>query len=65
MRTLITVLILAVAAKVGLNEWIYRSATEEALIAAYSARASDICRNDARTRGFPRQVSRGCVPADT
>lgn len=53
MRTFIIVLVLAVAAKIGLTEWNYRSATEDALIAAYSARASDICRNDARTRGFP------------
>ena len=53
MRTVIILLVLAVAGKVGLNEWIYRAATEDALIAAYSARAADICRNDARSRGFP------------
>ena len=53
MRKVITLLILAVAAKLGVNYWNYRSGMEEALIAAFSQRAADACRSDAKTRGFP------------
>ena len=53
MRRIIILLAVAVVLKLAVNEWNYRAATEEALIAAYSARASETCRTDARTRGFP------------
>ena len=53
MRKVITLLMLAVALKLGFNTWNYRSATEEALIAAYGTRAAEGCRNDAKARGFP------------
>ena len=53
MRRIIILLALAVAAKLGLNEWNYRAATEEALITAYAPRASETCSRDAKTRGFP------------
>ena len=53
MRRIITLLIVAVALKLALNEWNYRSAVEEALIAAHGTRAADVCRADAKARGFP------------
>lgn len=53
MRNVIVVLLLAVAAKLGINYWNYRLGMEEALIAAFSQRASEACRSDAKSRGFP------------
>jgi hypothetical protein len=47
MRALILALALLAAAKVWFQDNIYRSGTEEALIAAYRARAADACARSA------------------
>lgn len=53
MKSLVLVLAALLIAKLAINAWNYRVAAEEALVAAYGARAVEACQNDARTRGFP------------
>jgi hypothetical protein len=56
MRALILALALFAAAKVWFQDNIYRSATEEALIAAYRIRAADACtRSTTATQASPSQ----------
>ncbi len=43
MRTLIVLLALFAAAKVGVKEWLYRSATDDVIVSAYRQRAADAC----------------------
>ena len=43
MRTLIVILALFAAAKVGAKEWLYRNATDDVIVSAYRARAADAC----------------------
>ena len=52
MRTFAYALALLAAAKFGGQEYFHRTATEEALIAAYRDRAVEACRGDARARGL-------------
>ena len=52
MRVLALALLLFVAAKFGAHDFLYRSATEEALIAAYGQRAIEACRGEATLRGL-------------
>jgi hypothetical protein len=47
MRALILALALLAAVKIWFQDSIYRSATEEALVAAYRARAADACAKSA------------------
>ena len=47
-----------VIAKIAVNEWNYRAATQEALVAAYGPLAVDACQHDARSRGFPPSQAR-------
>lgn len=53
MKSLVLILAALVLAKIAIGEWNYRSATEEAVIAAYTPRAIEACQTDARSRGFP------------
>lgn len=53
MKNLIIVLAVLVVAKLAINAWNYRAATEEALVAAYGMRAAEACENDAKSRGYP------------
>lgn len=52
MRTIVIVLSALFALKLAVQEYIWRAATEEVLVAAYAERALDACRSDARSRGL-------------
>ena len=52
MRLLVLVLLLFAVGKFGVHDYLYRSATEEALVAAYGQRAIDACRGEATLRGL-------------
>jgi hypothetical protein len=52
MRLLVLVLLLFVVGKFGVHDYLYRSATEQALIAAYGQRAIEACRGEATLRGL-------------
>ena len=43
MKTLIVLLALFAATKVGVKEWLYRSATDDVIVSAYRMRAADAC----------------------
>lgn len=64
MRTFVIVLALLAAAKFGTQEFLYRAATEEALIAAYGERAIEACRNEARSRGLSAAAQAAAKPGD-
>jgi hypothetical protein len=48
MRALVLVLVLLAIAKVGYQEYMYRSATNEVIITAYRDRATAACQRDAK-----------------
>jgi hypothetical protein len=52
MRTIAIVLAALFMLKIAVQEYIWRAATEEALVAAYGERALEACRSDARARGL-------------
>lgn len=52
MRTIAIVLAALFLLKIAVQEYIWRAATEEALIAAYAERALEACRHDAKARGL-------------
>lgn len=43
MRVIVICLALLAATKVGVKEWLYRSATDDVIVAAYRVRAVDAC----------------------
>ena len=49
MKTVVFILALLATVKLGHHEYLYRSATQEAIVAAYKERAADACRKDARS----------------
>ncbi|HXF54010.1 MAG TPA: hypothetical protein VNK52_07790 [Hyphomicrobiaceae bacterium] len=64
MRVLVLALLLFAAAKFGAHSYLYRSATEEALIAAYGARAIEACRGEATLRGLSAAAQAPAGPRD-
>lgn len=51
MRAVVVLLILLAAGKVGYNEYLYRSATNDIIITAYRDRAIAACQRDSRGQG--------------
>ncbi len=49
MKAVVFILVLLASLKLGHQEYLYRSATREAIVAAYKERAADACRKDARS----------------
>jgi hypothetical protein len=64
MRVLVFALVLLAGAKLGAHEFLYRSATEEALIAAYGQRAIEACRGEATLRGLSAAAQAPAGPGD-
>jgi hypothetical protein len=58
MRTVVLLLALLVAAKLGYQEYLFRSGTSEAIIGAYKEHAVQACQKDARSAslGLDRQA---------
>lgn len=63
MRTIAIVLAALFLLKIAVQEYIWRAATEEALVAAYGERAIEACRQNAKAKGLsaadtakPREV---------
>lgn len=52
MRTIAIVLAALFVLKIAVQEYIWRAATEEALVAAYGERAVEACRHDAKAKGL-------------
>jgi hypothetical protein len=52
MKTVVFILALLASLKLGHQEYLYRSATREAIVAAYKERAAAACQKDGRTAGF-------------
>src|ERR1700752_3701000 len=52
MRAIVILLALLAAAKLGYQEYLFRSATRDAIIGAYKEHAAQACQNDARSHGF-------------
>lgn len=57
MRTIAIVLAALFVLKIAVQEYIWRAATEEALVAAYGERAIEACRHDAKARGLAAAVT--------
>lgn len=53
MRTIAIVLAALFVIKIAVQEYIWRAATEEALVAAYAERAVEACRHNAKAKGLP------------
>lgn len=49
MKTAVFILVLLASLKLGHHEYLYRSATRDAIVAAYKERAAEACRKDARS----------------
>lgn len=52
MRTIAIVLAALFLLKIAVQEYIWRAATEEALVAAYGERAMEACRHNAKAKGM-------------
>lgn len=52
MKTVVFILALLATLKLGHQEYLYRAATREAIVAAYKDRAASACQKDGRTAGF-------------
>lgn len=50
MKTIVILLALLAAAKVGYHEYLFRTATRDALVGAYKAHAVDACQKDATSQ---------------
>ena len=57
MRMLAILLALIAGGKVLTLEWLHRTASDEAIVAAYAPRALDACTRDARHRALPVEPS--------
>ncbi len=49
MKAVVFILVVLASLKLGHHEYLYRSATREAIVAAYQERAARACREDARS----------------
>jgi hypothetical protein len=58
MRTVVFILVLLAAVKLGHQEYLYRAATRDVIVAAHKARAVQACQKDSRTAnlGVPPQA---------
>jgi hypothetical protein len=52
MRAVVIFLVLLAAAKLGYQEYLFRTATRDAIIGAYREHAVEACQKDAGTRSF-------------
>jgi hypothetical protein len=52
MRAVVIFLALLAAAKLGYQEYLFRAATQDAIISAYKGHAVQACQNDARSHNF-------------
>lgn len=52
MKTVVFILVLLAGFKLGHQEYLYRSATRDAILAAYKDRAVQACQKDGRTASF-------------
>ena len=53
MRNVVFLLAVLLGFKLMLGQWHWRASAEEAVVAAYGAKAVEACRNDAKARGYP------------
>jgi hypothetical protein len=63
MRTVVFILALLAAAKLGHQEYLYRAATREAIVAAYRERAAQACQKDARAASLGLAPQAWITPA--
>ena len=52
MKAVVFILLVLAGIKLGHQEYLYRSATREAIVSAYKERAAEACRRDARSTLF-------------
>ena len=52
MKTVVFILALLASLKLGHQEYLYRTATRDAIVAAYKDRASQACQKDGRNASF-------------
>ena len=52
MKAVVFILLVLASLKLGHQEYLYRSATREAIVTAYKDRAAEACRRDARSTLF-------------